>query len=273
MQAERLEPGHRPRSANGSGSGFCRWVLNAAATRRTERSSRPDLRRSPVAGPTNLDHGNALEHGLTGSPPVSAGLAPAFRSFPARLRDSPNCNRANAAPNVAAYSGRGSYWPRTMRRWPSSCETCLRQSSTWSPSWLIGRRSSLLPRPPIQMWLSPPALDGIAATAALLAKQPDVCVVLVTVQDEPRAGGARPSQRCSRLRRQAPRRPRAGARGKGSTAGRTLRVGIQAERQELRSCPEFSWPCGQAPAAGRVLSSRVRRYRWPAVLGTDLAGL
>jgi len=118
-----------------------------------------------------------------------------------------------------------------------------------------------------------PALDGIAATAALLAKQPDVCVVLVTVQDEPRAGGARPSQRCSRLRRQAPRRPRAGARGKGSTAGRTLRVGIQAERQELRSCPEFSWPCGQAPAAGRVLSSRVRRNRWPDVLGTDFAGL
>jgi len=30
-----------------------------------------------------------------------------------------------------------------------------------------------------------PALDGIAATAALLAKQPDVRVVLVTVQDEP----------------------------------------------------------------------------------------
>jgi len=30
-----------------------------------------------------------------------------------------------------------------------------------------------------------PALDGIAATAALLAKQPDVRVVLVTVQDDP----------------------------------------------------------------------------------------
>jgi len=30
-----------------------------------------------------------------------------------------------------------------------------------------------------------PELDGIAATAALLAKQPDVRVVLVTVHDEP----------------------------------------------------------------------------------------
>ena len=30
-----------------------------------------------------------------------------------------------------------------------------------------------------------PALDGIAATAALLARQPDLRVVLVTVQDDP----------------------------------------------------------------------------------------
>src|SRR5262250_3369177 len=95
MQAERLGPGHRPRSANGSGSGLCRWVLNAAATRRTERSSRPDLRRSTVAGPTTLDHGNALEHGLTGSPPVSAGLAASSVVFRSALRDSPNCDRAN----------------------------------------------------------------------------------------------------------------------------------------------------------------------------------
>ena len=52
-----------------------------------------------------------------------------------------------------------------------------------------------------------PKLDGISATAALLARRPCTRVVLVTVHDDSRAGGARVRRRARRSAR-ATSRPR-----------------------------------------------------------------
>src|SRR5262249_59279493 len=92
--------------------GGCGGVWRAAAVRSAESSSRRDLRGSTVVGPTPLDHGNAFEHGLTGSPPVGGGLAAPSVVFRSALRDSPNCNRANppltsAHAAAADHTGRG----------------------------------------------------------------------------------------------------------------------------------------------------------------------